>query len=248
MAITNSDLTTVSLNGEGTFDVLMSAVKLHLKGEYDSGRIKGTEYSSVYLGSLTQVLGQSVQFLLEKEKRSLELELLELEKELAQANIEKVREEINLAKKQLELLILQLPKMEAETLLLQRQAASQLLQDELIKAQTCKTQAEFDVIVEQKSKTAAETGFINQKKVTEIAQINSAGVDAASIVGRQSALYGAQASGFERNAEEKVAKLLIDTWNVRRTTDEGVSANSTNRLDDDSVGRAVTKLMEGIDA
>ena len=57
-------LTTVSMTGEGVFDVLMQAVKLHLTEEYDNNRIVGKEYSQVYLGALTAVMQQSVAYLL----------------------------------------------------------------------------------------------------------------------------------------------------------------------------------------
>lgn len=59
-----SRLTTQSLSGTGVFDVLMNATKLHLKEEYDSERITGSEYTTLYLGAMTSVMQQSVQFLL----------------------------------------------------------------------------------------------------------------------------------------------------------------------------------------
>jgi len=57
-------LTTGALDGTGVFDKLLQSTKLHLQEEYDRGRITGQEYTTVYLGSLTAVLQQSVQFLL----------------------------------------------------------------------------------------------------------------------------------------------------------------------------------------
>lgn len=102
--------------------------------------------------------------------------------------------------------------------------------------------------MEQKGKTVAEASLLAQKKVTEQAQTSSVGTDDDSVVGRQKALYLAQTNGFQRDAEQKAAKLLVDSWNVRRTTDEGTQANATNMLHDVVVGRAVTKLMDGVKA
>jgi hypothetical protein len=73
-------------------------------------------------------------------------------------------------------------------------------------------------------------------------------VDADSVVGKQRLVYAAQTSGFTRDAEQKAAKVMVDSWNVRRTTDEATSANGTNNLDDGSVGRAVSKLLAGVAA
>ena len=50
-------------------------------------------------------------------------------------------------------------------------------------------------------------------------------------------------------AEQKAAKVMVDTWNVRRTTDpDSAAADSTNNLNDAAVGRAVTKLLSGVGA
>jgi predicted ArsR family transcriptional regulator len=99
---------------------------------------------------------------------------------------------------------------------------------------------------EQTRKTAQETQLMLQKVATEKAQTVGANVDADSVVGRQKTLYKAQSDGFVRNAEQQAAKILVDTWNVRRTTDEGTTANTLNALDDNAVGKAVAMLLAGV--
>ena len=42
----------------------MAATKPHIKAEYDSGRIKGAEYSQVYLGAVQSAMSNSIEFLL----------------------------------------------------------------------------------------------------------------------------------------------------------------------------------------
>ena len=71
-----TDLTQSTLEGTGVFDVLMRANKAHLEAEFNKNRIKGAEYATVYLGSLTQVMQTALQFLLTKEKTDLEAQLL----------------------------------------------------------------------------------------------------------------------------------------------------------------------------
>lgn len=206
MAITVADLTEAEIKGNGVFDVLMRSVEEHIEREYKSQRIKGPEYSTVYLGSLQSVLQNSIQFLLQKDKSDLEQQLIAKQ-------IEKLDKEM-----------------------------------EVLDKEICKLNAEFDVLVLQKDKVVAETALLDQKRLSEQAQIQAAGVDADSVLGRQKALYEAQATGFTRDAEQKVAKLMIDSWNVRRTTDEGVSANPDNKLDDVNIGRAVDKMLTGVNA
>ena len=54
-------------NGTGTFDILMASMNLHIKSQYDANRITGTDYATVYLGSMQAALAQSVQFALQQE-------------------------------------------------------------------------------------------------------------------------------------------------------------------------------------
>lgn len=204
--VTFNDLTTGTLEGTGVFDQLVKSITAHLDREYKTSRIKGTEYSQVYLGSLQHAIDASLQFLLSKQKVDLEAQLLAKQVE-------------NATKEGL-----------------------------VLDAQKCKLDAEFDLLKQQVLKVVAETSLLAQKKVTETAQTSGTGTDADSVVGKQKALYQAQTDGFRRDAEQKAAKLFADTWNVRRTTDEGTVADTTNKLDDQTIGRAMEKLLAGINA
>ena len=41
---------------------------------------------------------------------------------------------------------------------------------------------------------------------------------------------------------------MADTWNVRRTTDDGTVADTTNMLNDATIGRAINKMLSGVGA
>lgn len=238
---TVNDLTEADLAGNGVFDVLMRSVKAHLDEEFSRNRIKGSEYSTVYLGALTAVLDQGMQFLLTKDKQALDAQLVQAQIALVQQQTLNAQQEganlvtageIALVQKQL----------------LQQQVLNAATENEVMLKQICKLQAEFDLIMNQKLKTASETALLDQKKVTEQAQVVAVGVDENSIIGKQKKLYEAQTNGFSRDAEQKAAKLMVDSWNVRRTTDEGTVADGVNMLNDAAIGRAVTKLLQGIGA
>jgi hypothetical protein len=191
----------------------MRANKAHLEAEFNKDRIKGAEYATVYLGSLTQVMQTALQFLLSKEKVRLENELLE-----------------------------------KQALLVTEQTANAVLEGKVLVAQECKLRAEYDLILANILKANQETALLSQKVASERAQTTALGVDDNSVLGKQKILYQAQTDGFKRDAEQKAAKLMADTWNVRRTTDEGTVADGTNLLNDASVGRAISKLLTGIGA
>lgn len=187
-----ADLTQEKLDGTGIFDALMRATKVHLDEEYAKNRLRGPEYATVYLGALEAVMRLSLDFLVQRQKVTLE--------------------------------------------------------NEVLVAQKCKLDAEYDLTLSTNLKVQAETGLLAQKTTTEKAQTTALGVDADSVVGKQKALYQAQTDGFARDAEQKAAKLMVDSWNVRRTTDEGTVADGTNMLADVVVGRAVNKMLTGVGA
>ena len=270
------DLTEATVVGTGVFDVLMRAARSHLDEEFKLNRIKGPEYANVYLGSIEPVLVQSVEFLLNKDRAKNEADLIAAQIRETEAKILLVHAQTELAKQQKlnaenEWLLLaeQKAKMAAETLMIIQQTANLLTTNPQILAQTalieqqkinaiteeqvlhkqmCKLSAEYDLIMGQVNKVQNESGLLAQKIQTERAQTTGAGTTEDSVIGKQKSLYQAQADGFKRNAEQSAAKLMIDSWNTRRITDEGTVADSLNKLNDASVGRVVDKLMSGIGA
>lgn len=156
-------------------------------------------------------------------------------------------EELNIPK-QGKLLDAQQAQLVQQTALGKQQTLNAEVEGRVMEATICKLKAEYDLIMEQKLKTVSESALLAQKKVTEQAQTSGTGVDTDSVIGKQKLLYSAQTDGFKRDAEQKAAKLMVDTWNVRRTTDEGTIADSTNMLNDAAVGRAVRKLLDGVQA
>ena len=116
---------------------------------------------------------------------------------------------------------------------------------EVLTDTACKLKQEFEVLEQQELKVIAETGLVGQKTATEAAQISGTNVDANSVIGRQKELYFAQGEAFIRDGEQKATKIMVDTWNVRKTTDDDTNTANTN-LDNPSVGEAVRELMKGI--
>ena len=188
-----SDVTDGEIDGTGVFDKLMTTVNKHLESQFAQSRIQGTDYANVYLGSLSAVLQQSIQFVLGEQAADKQAELL---------------------------------------------------------TQQVLTQVETTgLTAEQRNKVLAEIALLQQKTKTEIAQIveNVDGVLVAGVVGKQKTLFNNQAEGFHRDAEQKAAKLLTDTWSVRHTKDPGAALPDTiNKLNDGSIGAAITALQSGV--
>jgi len=197
-AITVPDLTTEVVGGTGVFDKLMTSAKAHLKEEYTNGRITGSSYAEVYLGSMNAVMQQSTAFLLGMAQAE------------AQANLT---------------------------------AAQKLLTDQ----QVLNAIADNDLKLKQAEKIDTEIALLKQKTKSEKAQILDK-VDCnlvAGVIGKQKALYHAQTEGFSRDAEQKLMKAMVDTWAVRRTTDDGTTV-SANGLSDANIKAVIDAARNGI--
>ena len=142
--------TTGTLNGMGLFDQLMNTVKLHLEEEYSHQRIKGTDYSKVYLGSMEAALANTTQYLIgsaliEEQKLKIQAEL-----KLAEMEMEKIRYEIDyLIPLQREQLEAQNRKIDSEIKLVDAQVLKIHKEIELFPMQERKLQLEIDKFEEE---------------------------------------------------------------------------------------------------
>ena len=421
------ELTTKQLNGTGVFDVLMSTSSIHIKEEYDKGRIRGQEYAQVYLGAMQAVLATSVEYLnrskllgieiANQEKQGLLIEAqtalteaqanqviqettLKLPAEIANinastalsdANKDRVIEELTLIPLQGNLLTAQTTQVGAETILtnkrvdqltqelakipvevqlLESQVLTQNAQNQLIAAQTegvtlqntkvpkeillldkqalqadgsialttaqkeqivaetttrlpvevqnlvkqgdnlakqaLMTDAQTAQVVEQTKRypydieeiqarianmtkqtliaekdielkvgqlslqekqlllaqaelavkqqelqvqlaaidsQRAQAELYTQKVQTEKAQTEGTIAQPNSVLGANVAVLMAQADGYKSDKLQKAAKILVDTWNVRRNSDDGTEANVANQLHDANVGVTVKGML-----
>lgn len=249
-----SDLTTSQLAGTGAFDILLQTARVHLGDQYDKSRIRGPEYATVYLGMFEAVLNASITFLLSKEKQALEIKGLELQNQLAQAQIDQIHDQMQKTPYEIELLQAQVAGAKVDTELKQYQMdflyPAQLeqaeKQNELLAAQIANQTKQLELLEEQVKQAVAQTEYYQQKTITEQAQTDGSVIKAGSVIGAQIDLMDAQKTGYQRNAEQQATQIIANTWNVRRQTDEDTQANTTNLLNDETIGKAMQKLMEGI--
>lgn len=63
-----STLTTKVVDGDGVFDVMMTALSAHLKKEYESNRITGAEYTKVYIANAQLAMQTAVAWQAQKDQ------------------------------------------------------------------------------------------------------------------------------------------------------------------------------------
>jgi hypothetical protein len=99
------------------------------------------------------------------------------------------------------------------------------------------------VILNQATKVLSEVALLDQKKASEVAQTENT-ADPDSVIGKKSALYQKQTDGFDRDAEQKLTKMLLDTWSIRQSTD-GATA-STAGIQDSAIRDVIGTAKAGI--
>ncbi len=245
-----AELTSGSINGTGIFDILMQAVKVHLKEEYGLQRITGKDYATVYLGALTAVLQQAVQYAVsyrQTERLAAEIGLIRQQTvtELAKTdNAIPLGLGFNDSTEIEGLTAAEIARLEAEGKLTEQKTQTELAQTSgyVIPGYglTKPEQTDLDGLLQ------AQINLLLQKTVTETGQVDDAAAP-GGIIQRQRDLYSAQTEGFFRDAEQKAAKMMIDTWSVRRTTDDGLTSGDAG-LGDSAIEAVVLKMRAGINA
>ena len=179
---------------------------------------------------------------IESEKQNtliLAQELLKRTEEidLVQTQVSKLDQDIVQSQQLVTNMVQERLKLIAETSLIDRQEANAILQGELID--------------QQEIKVASEVALLDQKKLTEEAQIvdrvTGATEDVLGSVGKQKALYTAQADGFARDAEQKGAKIFVDYLSVRKSTDPSGTLTPPS-FSDTNTDLVIDKLRTGIGA
>lgn len=190
--INTEQLTEKALNGEGVFDQLMAAVNAQILEQYAAERITADNYAQVYLGAMQTVLGQSVQFLLTKDKAAYEAALVlaqvkKAEKEidlvdaqilLTEAQTDKVRQDIAFSQDEQTLIPFQRDKLSEEVNLTRAQADVAEKQVILMDSEIDKAKKEVEVMTQQIEqskedikKTKAEVDLLEQQVLNAQEQI-----------------------------------------------------------------------------
>ena len=179
------NVTTGTIDGTGTFDVIMQTVFLHLQREYASGRITGDMYAKAYIEIMNNTLAQATQYVVAAFQATAN-------DDLVAAQIRKINKDIELVTEQIELIGYQ--------------------------------------------------GISEQAKYLDVVN----GQVIAGTIGKQKDVYTAQTKGFKDSALQSLAKTMIDTWSVRRSTDEGTQTTPESKLYDANIGNAIEAMFTNL--
>lgn len=163
--------------GTGVFDLLYATVKKEVTEQFTSGKLRGSEYAEVVLGSLTATLNQSIQFLMTKDELNYKLQLLELQKEaqkienqklLIEKDILEINKDLALLQKdevtvKIELMNLEKITVGKQQLLLDKQVLSEEQKRLNMGQELIQIQAQKDVLLQQKANLLIEADKLTQE-------------------------------------------------------------------------------------
>ena len=133
--VTNGSAQSGNWLGTGVFDKLIEAVNKNIEIQYLNGRITGSDYANVYLGSMQAVLAQSVDFVLREKLTEAQIELAQAQKLSItiddQLKQDKLADDLLTAAKQRDVLTSQKLTTDSEKLLKDQQRASMVIDDQL---------------------------------------------------------------------------------------------------------------------
>ena len=121
-------------------------------------------------------------------------------------------------------------------------AAQTSANDELIAAQIRKINKDIE-LTEEQIKLLGYQGISEQAKYLDV--INGKLVEGT--IGKQKDVYTAQTKGFKDSALQSMAKTMIDTWSVRRSTDEGTKTTPESKLYDANIGNAIEAMFTSLE-
>lgn len=203
--LSNDDLTTRVVGGEGTFDALMASASAHLKQELKEGRITAGDYTKAYIATLEACMSNATQFLLGRGQAYWSAVMAQIQAVTARVQLSTAKAQFILAKTQA----------------LNSKSEYALTKLKLTTESENYCAALFNVnnILPQQLKLMVEQ---TEAQRAQTLDNRSDGVVVSGSIGRQKALYSQQIISYQRDAEVKAAKLFTDAWITQKTIDEGL--------------------------
>lgn len=243
--LTTCDLTTGKVGGSGVFDALMESVAVHLKAEFDAGRITGAEYTKSYIAAVESAMGNGTQFLLQRDQAYWQAQTAQLgaitarvqlqtaKAQMLQTMYGALREKAGYALAKMQAMVAAMEYATSEY----NHTMLQPLQKDILGHQvaTAALQTEGQDLDNQ-TKDFTLTNILPAQALLVTEQMESARAQTLDLrsdtnpvtgsIGKQKDLYAQQILSYQRKSELDAAKLWSDAWTVQKTIDEGLVAPS----------------------
>lgn len=232
--LTNDSLTEGCIEGEGTFDQIMKALKDHLTDEFEAGRITGAEYTKAYVAMMQTALQSAVQYLLGRD--TAYYQALGAQAQALTLNIGAYTAKVQLAIAQ------------AQALQNKAQYANTVLNLAATDKQMEQMDKQMEVEDAQIRQTNAQVILIGEQSEQAHAQVSDTMRDGSTRVtgytGNQNALLKQQVIAFKKDSVIKAAKIYADSFATQISMSTATAAGTG--LDANGIGTAISKLASSM--
>jgi hypothetical protein len=192
----------------------MNGMKVHLKEEFDKGRITGEMYAKSYMALAEAVMGNSVQFLLGRDQAYWQAVTARLAALQARVAVITARVSLEIAKAELQKTRIEAMRSRAEYALTKMKVSSESIA-------YCMAKFNLDNILPVNLNMVKEQYEAARSQTLDT---RSDGTVVLGSIGKQKALYTQQITSYQRDSEVKAAKLFTDAWTVQKTINEALLA------------------------
>lgn len=236
--LTNADLTTRVVGGDGTFDAIMDSINNHLDLFFKKNNITQETKAKVYVESMTAALSVAAQYTLGRDQAYWQAVIAFRESQTAAVGLITAKVALETGK--------------ASYFMARAQALNAETEYALNKMRLSLEDANYCLILEQVKQAiytlehllpAQKDNLLEQLEVQRAQTMDTRSDGITPItgqVGKQKELYDQQITSFKRDAEVKAAKLFSDTWNMIKSIDEGLVAPPV--LQNDSVNTILSSI------
>lgn len=221
--LTNEDLTTRVVGGDGTFDALMAGFSAHLKIEYEKGRITGAEYTKTFIALTEGAMANAVQYLLGRDNAFWQAVTAQSQAITARVQLETTK--VQYAALSLEAMI--------------GRANYALTKLKLATEDVTYAQGKYQIdnLLPQQLKLLREQTEVQRAQTLDV---RTDGYTVTGAVGKQKDLYSQQITSYQRNSELSAARVFSDAWITQKSIDEGLLP--PDALKNDSVNTVLNTL------
>lgn len=131
--------------------------------------------------------------------------------------------------------------------LFDQELLSKPVERSLLEAEGLIKDKQLDVMDSQIAGQVSQNALYDQKTLSERANVDGSVIGTGSLFDKQRQLLIEQHETFIKDAKQKVAKMMIDTWGIRFTEDPGAAAVGLSGLHDTNIKLAVEELLRSID-
>lgn len=210
---TLEELTTGAIDGDGAFDKLMVGLKAHLTSEFEKGRISAADFTKAYIELTSMAMQGAMEFLFRSRENDWSIRLAQMQTKKAEAEAVMAGVMLETSKHQLAAAVQQQNLLKAQNALVTLQLATEDVKYNLALQQ-------IELVKEQTEVQRAQTKDERTDSTT-----------VAGLLGTQKALYEEQIASYEKDAQHKIFRSMLDAWitnkSVIETTDMPTGLNNT---------------------